>query len=98
MAKTWQEHGKSMANTWEKHGKRMAKALQGYSKHMAGAISMGLVELMRVSMGQLECGWMEMNQFGLGHTLVHLLSFDVETSCVWVTCRLLRFAVRSQSF
>ena len=59
---------------------------------------MGLVELMGVSMGQLEGVWMEILQFRLGHTSVHLLSFDVETSCVWVTCRLLRFAVRSQSF
>ena len=98
MARAWQPHGKNMANTREKQGKRIAKALQSYSSHMAGAISMGLVEFIRDSMGQLECGWMQMNQFGLGHTVVHLLGFDVETGCVWVTCRLLRFAVRSQSF
>ena len=59
---------------------------------------MELFELMGVSMGQLEGVWMEILQFRLGHTSVHLLSFDVETSCDWVKCRLLRFGVRRQSF
>ena len=43
--------------------------------------------------GQLEGLWMEILQFGLGHMSVHFLSFDVETSCDWVKCRLLRFGV-----
>ena len=66
MARAWPPHGKNMANTREKQGKRIAKALQSYSSHMAGAISMGLVEFIRDSMGQLECGWMEKNQFWFG--------------------------------
>ena len=32
MARTWQEHGKSMARAWQEHGKNMARAWQEHGK------------------------------------------------------------------